>query len=93
MIERDEPAVEDLLRRPEVIGSAHWLVVGTPSDAVAQIKDWAAAGAIDGFVAFPGGSLDAVRLLLEQVVPALGDLGLFRKDYSGSTFFEHLTQE
>lgn len=93
MIERDEPAVEDLLRRPEVIGSAHWLVVGTPSDAVAQIKDWAAAGAIDGFVAFPGGSLDAVRLLLEQVVPALGDLGHFRKDYSGSTFFEHLTQE
>ncbi|WP_299808872.1 NtaA/DmoA family FMN-dependent monooxygenase [uncultured Roseibium sp.] len=90
MIERDEPTVEDLLRRPEVIGSAHWLVVGTPADAVAAIKDWATGGAIDGFVAFPGGSVESVRLFLEQVVPALGDLGLFRKDYRGTTFFDHL---
>jgi FMN-dependent oxidoreductase (nitrilotriacetate monooxygenase family) len=90
MIERDEPILEDLLRRPEVIGSAHWLVVGTPADAVAAIKDWAAAGAIDGFVAFPGGSVESVRLFLDQVVPALGDLGLFRKDYRGTTFFDHL---
>lgn len=90
MIERYEPPLEDLLRRPEVIGSAHWLVVGTPTDAVVAIKDWAAAGAIDGFVAFPGGSVDSVRLFLEQVVPALGDLGLFRKDYRGTTFSDHL---
>jgi len=90
MIERDEPTLEDLLRRPEVIGSAHWLVIGTPADAVGAIKDWAAAGAIDGFVAFPGGSTDSVRLFLEQVVPALGDLGLFRQDYRGTTFFDHL---
>ncbi|MEM5585611.1 NtaA/DmoA family FMN-dependent monooxygenase [Roseibium sp. AS2] len=90
MIERDGPVVADLLSRPEVIGSAHWLVVGTPADAVAEIRDWAAAGAIDGFVGFPGGSVESVRLFLEQVVPELGDLGLFRKDYTGTTFFDHL---
>ncbi|MBY8974916.1 NtaA/DmoA family FMN-dependent monooxygenase [Rhodobacteraceae bacterium NNCM2] len=92
MIERDEPVVADLLRRPEVIGSAHWQVVGTPSDAVAQISDWADAGAIDGFVSFPGGSVGSVQLLLEEVIPALGEMDLFRKEYAGSTFWEHLTQ-
>ncbi|WP_422374736.1 NtaA/DmoA family FMN-dependent monooxygenase [Roseibium sp.] len=90
MIERDEPSVEELLKRPEVIGSAHWLVVGTPADAVGTIRDWAKAGAIDGFVAFPGGSVGSVSLFLEQVVPALSDLGLFRENYRGSTFFDHL---
>jgi len=92
MIERDAPTVEDLLRRPEVIGSAHWQVVGTVDDAVAQIRDWAAAGAMDGFVAFPGGSKESVRLFLEEVVPELSELGIFRKDYSGSTFFDHLSE-
>ncbi|SHM95211.1 NtaA/DmoA family FMN-dependent monooxygenase [Roseibium suaedae] len=92
MIERDEPTVADLLRRPEVIGSAHWLVIGTPGDAVDAIRDWAHSGAIDGFVGFPGGSMDAVSLFLSETVPALTEQGLFRKDYSGSTFFDHLTE-
>ncbi|MHA7777337.1 hypothetical protein [Roseibium sp. M-1] len=82
-------ALEDLLLWPEVIGSAHWLVVGTPTDAVAAIKDWAKAGAIDGCVAFPGGSTKVGRLFLEQVVPALSDFGRFRKDYRGITFIDH----
>ena len=90
MIERDEPTVVDLLTRPEVVGSAHWLVVGTPADAVAAIKDWAVAGAVDGFVAFPGGSIGSVASFLEEVVPALSELGLFRTAYRGTTFLDHL---
>ena len=90
VIERDEPAVVDLLTRPEVVGSAHWLSVGTPADAVAAIKAWASADAIDGFVAFPGGSIGSVALFLEEVVPALSELGLFRKAYRGTTFLDHL---
>ncbi|MTH98343.1 NtaA/DmoA family FMN-dependent monooxygenase [Roseibium sp. RKSG952] len=93
MIERDSPAVQDLLRRPEVVGSAHWQVVGTVDDAVEQIRDWAGSGAIDGFVAFPGGSTGVVELFLEGVVPELSRLGLFRTDYSGSTFFDHLKED
>ena len=92
MIERDAPTVEDLLRRPEVVGSAHWQVVGTIDDAVDQIRDWSLEGAIDGFVAFPGGSSGSVGLFLEQVVPELTSCGLFRSEYAGSTFLDHLTE-
>ncbi|MEM9629886.1 MAG: NtaA/DmoA family FMN-dependent monooxygenase [Pseudomonadota bacterium] len=93
LIERETLTVEELLRRPEVVGSAHWQVVGTVGDAIDQISDWASAGAIDGFVAFPGGATETVRLFLEEAVPQLGEIGLFRKEYSGSTFFDHLTND
>lgn len=90
LVERDSPTLDDLLMRPEVIGAAHWQVIGTVDDAVEQIADWAAAGVMDGFLAAPGGSLDCVHLVLEQLIPQLADIGLFRKQYSGSTFAEHL---
>lgn len=90
MIVRDAPTVEQLLDRPEVIGSAHWQIIGTADDAAAQIKNWAAAGAIDGFIAVPGGSVGSMRLTLSEVVPNLAEAGLFRREYSGATFADHL---
>ncbi|MFB2532073.1 NtaA/DmoA family FMN-dependent monooxygenase [Paracoccus sp. p3-h83] len=90
MIARDRPTVDDLLARPEVAASGHWQVIGTPDDAVARIADWQAAGAIDGFVALPGGSRDCLSLLLTQVVPRLAEAGLFRRAYAGRTLRDHL---
>ncbi|UUX49282.1 NtaA/DmoA family FMN-dependent monooxygenase [Nisaea acidiphila] len=90
LIRRDEPTVADLLTRPEVIGSAHWQIVGTVDDAVAEIMDWQSAGAIDGFIAVPGGSVASMRLVLDEVVPRLAEAGRFRTDYSGRTFLGHL---
>lgn len=92
LIERESLTVDQLLLRPEVISAAHWQVIGTVDDAVEQIVDWAEAGAMHGFIAAPGGSVQSVHLFLEQVVPRLVELGLFRERYSGLTFIHHLSE-
>jgi hypothetical protein len=55
-----------------------------------DIVAWFEAGAIDGFIALPGGSFESLQLFLEELVPALVTRGLFRADYKGSTLREHL---
>ncbi|MDP9588688.1 UNVERIFIED_ORG: FMN-dependent oxidoreductase (nitrilotriacetate monooxygenase family) [Shinella zoogloeoides] len=89
-IQNNEPLLEDLLARPEVVGSAHWVSVGTVEDVAADIVTWFEAGAIDGFIALPGGSLESLRLFLEELVPLLVRQGLFRQDYDGETLRAHL---
>jgi len=68
-------------------------VVGTVDDAFEQIADWAASGAIDGFIAAPGGSVESLTLFLDQLMPRLVQAGLFREGYSGSTFAHHLDEQ
>ncbi|MGI6246259.1 MAG: NtaA/DmoA family FMN-dependent monooxygenase [Pseudochelatococcus sp.] len=92
LVARDAPTLDDLLRRPEGVGSAHWQIVGTVADAVAEIADWAAAGAIDGFIATPGGSVGSMHLALGALVPRLAEAGLFRERYAGATFAGHLDE-
>lgn len=92
LILREEPTVADLLTRPEVIGSAHWQIVGTVEDAVEEIVEWRNAGAIDGFIAVPGGSVGSLHRVLEELVPRLAEAGLFRKEYLGATFLGHLQE-
>ncbi|MCA2376021.1 NtaA/DmoA family FMN-dependent monooxygenase [Agrobacterium genomosp. 3 str. RTP8] len=92
LIERETLSVADLLQRPEVMGSGHWQIIGTVEDAFETIREWAQASAIDGFVAVPGGSVASMRLVLEQLLPRLGDAGLFRTGYSGHTFADHLAE-
>ncbi|MEL7939044.1 NtaA/DmoA family FMN-dependent monooxygenase [Pseudomonas delhiensis] len=92
LLERESLLPEELLMRPEVLSAAHWQVIGTVDDAVGQIADWAAAGAMDGFIAAPGGSFGSLRLFLDEVVPRLAEAGLFRDRYRGSTFAEHLAE-
>ncbi|WP_402463427.1 LLM class flavin-dependent oxidoreductase [Isoptericola aurantiacus] len=71
------PAARELFERSAGRrGAAHWTVVGTPDDAAEQIADRAAAGALDGVIALPGGSVDSLRLFLQEVVPALDAAGL-----------------
>ncbi|MCZ7451627.1 NtaA/DmoA family FMN-dependent monooxygenase [Rhizobium rhizogenes] len=92
LIERETLSVADLLQRPEVMGSGHWQIIGTVEDAFETIREWAQVSAIDGFVAVPGGSVASMRLVLEQLLPRLGDAGLFRTGYSGHTFADHLAE-
>lgn len=92
LIARDSPTPDEIMKAPEVIGAAHWQVIGTVGDAIDDIRRWQQAGAVDGFIAVPGGSVEAVRLTLEELVPELGDAGLFRKEYRGETFLSHLTE-
>lgn len=89
-IELHAPRVDALLERPEVIGSAHWVSVGTVADVADEIEAWFEAGALDGFIALPGGSLQSLELFFEKLVPELVRRGLFRSDYSGATLRAHL---
>jgi FMN-dependent oxidoreductase (nitrilotriacetate monooxygenase family) len=89
-IAANEPTVAQVLARPEVVGSAHWVSVGTVDDVLAEIAEWFEAGAIDGFIAIPGGSMQSLRLFMEELVPALARRGLFRSDYDGTTLRQHL---
>jgi FMN-dependent oxidoreductase (nitrilotriacetate monooxygenase family) len=89
-IERNEPTVSELLNMPEVMGSAHWQVIGTVGQAVDAIHTWQNAGAMDGFILFPGGSVDCMHHCLDKLCPTLSEEGLLRQDYTGSTFASHL---
>ena len=73
LIQRDEPRLDDLLSRPEVMGSGHWQIVGTPEEAMAEISKWAETDAIDGFITTPGGSTGSMRLALDALMPMLQD--------------------
>jgi FMN-dependent oxidoreductase (nitrilotriacetate monooxygenase family) len=89
-IETDRPTLQALLHTPEVVASAHWQIVGTPADAAEQILAWQDTDAIDGLIALPGGSLESLRLFLEEVVPRLQAAGCARQAYTGSSVLENL---
>lgn len=89
-IERDSPTVEALMNSVEVTGSSHWPVIGTPEEAVSEILRWHDAAAIDGFIAFPGGSMESYRLFFDQVMPRLVAEDRFRRSYAGDTLAAHL---
>ncbi|HEV2505055.1 MAG TPA: NtaA/DmoA family FMN-dependent monooxygenase [Mesorhizobium sp.] len=89
-IAANSPTVEEVLARPEVVGSAHWVSVGTLDDVLNDIVQRFEAGALDGFIALPGGSVGSLNLFFEELVPELVRRGLFRGDYEGSTLREHL---
>lgn len=85
-----QPTVTEVLARPEVVGSAHWVSVGTVEDVLNDIIQRFEAGAIDGFIALPGGSEKSMELFFEKLMPQLVERGLFRSEYAGSTLKEHL---
>jgi alkanesulfonate monooxygenase SsuD/methylene tetrahydromethanopterin reductase-like flavin-dependent oxidoreductase (luciferase family) len=68
-------------------------VIGTVEDAVSEIARWFEAGAVDGFVAVPGGAPASLDLTLGELIPRLAEAGLFRSAYAGTTFLEHLEQD
>ncbi|MDS9470262.1 hypothetical protein RGQ15_22205 [Paracoccus sp. MBLB3053] len=92
IIRDDAPTSSDLLDRPEVLASMHWQVIGTPDDAAEEIRHWFEAGAIDGFIAVPGGSRRSLDLTLNGVLPRLVHQGIFRSDYTGETLEAHLNE-
>ncbi|GAB6418181.1 NtaA/DmoA family FMN-dependent monooxygenase [Bacillus luti] len=89
---KNEPTVEQILERPEVVGSAHWVVVGTPQDVMNQVMDRFEAGALDGFIAIPGGPPKSLDLFLSGVIPLFVKAGVFREEYRGSTLREHMEE-
>lgn len=71
-------------------GASHWEIVGTVKDAVEEIVVWVEKNAIDGFILLPGGSWGSFNLALKELIPALTELGLFRREYVSTTLEGHL---
>ncbi len=63
--------------------------IGSPETVADKLQQWFEGGAADGFVIFEPlpGQLDR---FVDKVVPILQARGLFRTDYEGVTFREHL---
>lgn len=66
------------------------VVVGNPAEVADFIQLWFEERAADGFNIFPTHVPDAVTAFTELVIPVLQQRGLFRKEYSGTTFRDHV---
>lgn len=78
--------VRELMRRIMF----HRNVVGTPEQLADTIAEWFDAGAADGFNLMPDVGVSGLQEFVTEVVPLLQRRGIFRTDYEGTTFREHL---
>jgi FMN-dependent oxidoreductase (nitrilotriacetate monooxygenase family) len=71
-------------------GTNHRVVVGTPQSVAADMARWFKTGAVNGFNIMPDVFPDGLAVFVEQVVPELQRLGVFREAYESGTLRGHL---
>jgi FMN-dependent oxidoreductase (nitrilotriacetate monooxygenase family) len=89
------PAVADRKDvRAGALGQAarkdEWGITGNPAEVADYIEEWFVQEAADGFNIFPPFVPGSVEAFTALVVPELQRRGLYRTEYSGSTFRDHL---
>jgi FMN-dependent oxidoreductase (nitrilotriacetate monooxygenase family) len=65
-------------------------LVGNSQEVADHIEQWFTEEACDGFNVFPNFVPGSVETFAGLVIPELQRRGLFRKDYTGATFRDHL---
>jgi FMN-dependent oxidoreductase (nitrilotriacetate monooxygenase family) len=65
-------------------------LIGNPIEVADYIEEWFVGEACDGFNVFPNYVPGAVEAFAELVIPELQRRGLFRREYTGTTFRDHL---
>ncbi len=68
----------------------HQSFVGTPGQLARHMADWVARGACEGFNILPPVFPDDLATFVDQVVPELQRMGVYRRAYEGTTLREHL---
>jgi hypothetical protein len=68
----------------------HFLVFGSAKEIADTLQTWFEEEAADGYNICPPYLPESLDGFLGDVVPELQRRGLFRKEYTGSTFREHL---
>jgi alkanesulfonate monooxygenase SsuD/methylene tetrahydromethanopterin reductase-like flavin-dependent oxidoreductase (luciferase family) len=68
----------------------HLLLVGAAEQVADTMQNWFVNGACDGFNVQAPYVMGGVTGITDLLVPVLRDRGLFRREYTGSTFREHL---
>ena len=78
-----------LRQTAERLATPRGVFVGSPETVADRLQHWFESKAADGFVIFEPlpGQLD---LFVDRVIPILQARGLFRTEYEGATFREHL---
>ncbi|MTD31757.1 LLM class flavin-dependent oxidoreductase [Planomicrobium sp. YIM 101495] len=89
IIKDTEPTVKELLGYLNA-GGGHFTLIGTPEEIVDQMEIWVEAGVADGFNLMPPTLPGSLEDFVELVVPEMQKRGIFRKQYEGHTFREHL---
>ncbi len=97
--DRLDSLLPEVERKPDVragaLGQAtrrrdEWGITGNPVEVADYMQEWFETGAADGFNIFPPFVPGAVEAVTELVVPELQRRGLYRREYSGGTFRDHL---
>jgi FMN-dependent oxidoreductase (nitrilotriacetate monooxygenase family) len=74
-----------------VVGAyGHRVVIGTPQSVADELSAWFEAGAVDGYILSPTYLPDGFEDFRTHVLPLLKERGLFRTEYTGTTFRDHL---
>ncbi|MFE4196919.1 LLM class flavin-dependent oxidoreductase [Paenarthrobacter sp. NPDC056912] len=86
---RENLTVRELYLR--VVGAyGHRVVIGTAQTVADELSEWFEAGAVDGYILSPPYLPDGFDDFRDHVLPLLRERGLFRSEYSGTTFRDHL---
>lgn len=89
IISDTQPTVRELLGYLNA-GGGHHTLIGTPEKIVDQMEIWFEEGVADGFNLMPPTLPGSLEDFVELIVPEMQKRGLFRKEYEGHTFREHL---
>ncbi|AQU79535.1 monooxygenase [Planococcus faecalis] len=92
IINDTQPTVKELLGYLNA-GGGHFTLIGTPKEIVDQMAVWLEAGMADGFNLMPPTLPGSLEDFVELIVPEMQKREIFRKQYDGHTFREHLGLE
>lgn len=89
MARREQLTIRQLYERVAA-SRGHWTLSGTAEDIADELETWWRAGAADGFTVMGPSLPEGLESFVDLVVPELQRRGLFRSDYTASTFRGHL---
>lgn len=89
IINDTNPTVRELLGYLNA-GGGHLTLIGTPEEIVDEMEHWFNEGVADGFNLMPPILPGSLEDFVDLIVPEMQKRGLYRKEYEGSTFRQHL---
>ncbi|GAA2993328.1 NtaA/DmoA family FMN-dependent monooxygenase [Streptomyces drozdowiczii] len=78
------------IRQTVIEATGRQSFIGSPATVAAQLTEYVAAGAADGFILVPHLTPGGLDEFVDRVVPLLQERGVFRRAYTGSTLRSHL---
>ncbi|NEC06839.1 NtaA/DmoA family FMN-dependent monooxygenase [Streptomyces sp. SID7909] len=78
------------IRQTVIEATGRQSFIGSPATVAAQLTEYVAAGAADGFILVPHLTPGGLDDFVDRVVPLLQERGVFRRAYTGSTLRSHL---